>query len=67
MASSSNEEIIPEDQGDFAPKKDRWHRKNADQIQRNFYEDFEDKEAIMNDRAEFLDSPRFVSVTCTNY
>ena len=26
----------------------------------NFYDDYEDKEAIMNDRAEFLDQPRFV-------
>lgn len=62
MASSSNEEILPEDQGDFAPNKDHWHkRKNSpdsDQIKGNFYEDNEDKEAIMNDRAEFLDRPR---------
>ena len=27
MASSSNEEIIPDDQGDFAPSKDRWHNR----------------------------------------
>ena len=50
--------------GDFAPNKDHWHkRKNSpdsDQIKGNFYEDNEDKEAIMNDRAEFLDRPRFV-------
>merc|ERR1719270_1524676 len=60
MASSSNEEIIPEDQGDFAPNKDRWHRRknSSDQMKGNFYDDYEDKEAIMNDRAEFLDQPR---------
>ena len=50
MATDSNEEIMPEDKGDHS----RWRRP------RDFptHVDFEEKEAVMNDRPEFLDKPR---------
>lgn len=65
--ASSNDDI--ESKADLAAQQEQqrggWRRPPASTLEqeptvnRNFsYEDLEEKEAVMNDRAEFLDTPR---------
>lgn len=46
--SSSNEDILPQDEIDLAPQRDRWRRKDI----------HEETQDVMNSKSEFYESPR---------
>ena len=46
--SSSNEDILPQDEIDLAPQRERWRRKDI----------IEETQEVMNAQSEFYETPR---------
>ena len=51
VVSSSNEDILPQDEVDLAPQRERWRRKDIA---------MEETQEVMNTKSEFYEQPRWV-------
>lgn len=49
VVSSSNEDILPQDEVDLAPQRERWRRKDIA---------MEETQEVMNTKSEFYEQPR---------
>lgn len=50
VVSSSNEDILPQDEVDLAPQRERWRRKDIEAM--------EETQDVMNAKSEFYEQPR---------
>ena len=56
VVSSSNEDILPQDEVDLAPQRERWRRKDIEAM--------EETQDVMNAKSEFYEQPRWVVALC---
>ena len=59
MASSSNEEIISDDKVDFGQDQTRPKNWRRPSMEASLYANLDEKDAVLDDRAEFLEVPRY--------